>query len=738
LKNAFKELYPTYVSDKLELGTTYVKQTTTVNGHALSGNVTVSKSDVGLGNVPNVSTNDQTPTYTEASTLTALSSGEKLSIAFGKLAKAVSSLISHINNTNNPHSVTKAQVQLGNVVNTGDSATPVENGTTKFTTGGAYTEFKTRDEIMQSLPTDAVLHYSFDEVPDYPDGNADVRLIDNNTYDIQSTSYKFYSDVGGTISNENGNAKIVGSGNNSGVRIDGTNLLNKIIKLKIKITEISGNFTIAYYNGILFTFDKIGTYEVAFMYTYTGSYNNLYLHTNNTVTATIEAIYIGDGSYSTPIIDNANGQNNATNNGGIAVKGVSGKGVYFLNEKTVSMGDYRLNNNFSLSVWVKPDNETTGLTGQILVKANHVIIRNGDENDALLKVYMYKSANEGYRIDVSSLLPANVWTNIVVVKNQNSCSVYLNGILVKTQTVYAEMSSTTNTMFLGYNNNTRPQSLDDFLIFDRALSDTEVMALYLNKANTPKYFLGNSELPAPSGNVPFTTGGAYNLLTSLAPTFSTTTPYAVGDMVTYSGRLYTCTIAHSAGAWNASHFTVANLNTEFQKPADNVVQRYDSSTTYVKGELVIYNNKLYKCTQTTYIAGDFDPTKFTNVSMYPSKNEIETCISRYVFNYSLNGISVQGNLPALSAGSECVLRLDNDSDRSATIGLKAQHAYSLGVTFISGGVSTIQKLTQGQDFSVTVSARGYLEVILNYLEVDGDSIANDTMFSYPIPTIRYS
>lgn len=36
--------------------------------------------------------------------------------------------------------VTKADVELGNVVNTGDSATPVEGGTTKFTTGGAYTE----------------------------------------------------------------------------------------------------------------------------------------------------------------------------------------------------------------------------------------------------------------------------------------------------------------------------------------------------------------------------------------------------------------------------------------------------------------------------------------------------------------------------------------------------------------------------------------------------------------------
>ena len=36
--------------------------------------------------------------------------------------------------------LTKSDVGLSKVVNTGDSATPVSGGTTKFTTGGAYTE----------------------------------------------------------------------------------------------------------------------------------------------------------------------------------------------------------------------------------------------------------------------------------------------------------------------------------------------------------------------------------------------------------------------------------------------------------------------------------------------------------------------------------------------------------------------------------------------------------------------
>ncbi len=56
-------------------------------------------SDVGLGNVPNVSTNNQTPTYTEASTIAKLTSGEKLSAAMGKIAKAVSDLIAHLADT---------------------------------------------------------------------------------------------------------------------------------------------------------------------------------------------------------------------------------------------------------------------------------------------------------------------------------------------------------------------------------------------------------------------------------------------------------------------------------------------------------------------------------------------------------------------------------------------------------------------------------------------------------------
>lgn len=77
----------------------------------------ITKETVGLEKVPNVSTNDQTPTYTEATEISELTSGEKISTAFGKIAKAVKKLISHIGDFANPHKVTKSQIGLANVEN---------------------------------------------------------------------------------------------------------------------------------------------------------------------------------------------------------------------------------------------------------------------------------------------------------------------------------------------------------------------------------------------------------------------------------------------------------------------------------------------------------------------------------------------------------------------------------------------------------------------------------------------
>ena len=69
----------------------------------------VTAEQIGLGNVENKSANELAPTWTLPAALSALVSGETLQIAFGKIAKAGLSLISHLADMHNPHGVTYKQ-----------------------------------------------------------------------------------------------------------------------------------------------------------------------------------------------------------------------------------------------------------------------------------------------------------------------------------------------------------------------------------------------------------------------------------------------------------------------------------------------------------------------------------------------------------------------------------------------------------------------------------------------------
>lgn len=57
-----------------------------------TGDVNITKDNIGLGSVPNVATNDQTPTFSEAGTRANIASGEKLSVIMGKIKKFFSDL----------------------------------------------------------------------------------------------------------------------------------------------------------------------------------------------------------------------------------------------------------------------------------------------------------------------------------------------------------------------------------------------------------------------------------------------------------------------------------------------------------------------------------------------------------------------------------------------------------------------------------------------------------------------
>lgn len=60
------------------------------------------------------------------------------------------------------------------------------------------------------------------------------------------------------------------------------------------------------------------------------------------------------------------------------------------------------------------------------------------------------------------------------------------------------------------------------------------------------------------------------IMRDFAPLFSTSTDYAVGDYVTYNTRLYKCTTAHSAGAWNNADFTLTDVTTEIKDAKEDL------------------------------------------------------------------------------------------------------------------------------------------------------------------------
>ena len=92
------------------------------------------KSKVGLDNVPNVATNDQTPTFTEASTRVNIASGETLSTLLGKIKKfftdlktvaftgSYSDLSNKPTSMQNPYSLTLTMNSSGTTYNGGSSA----------------------------------------------------------------------------------------------------------------------------------------------------------------------------------------------------------------------------------------------------------------------------------------------------------------------------------------------------------------------------------------------------------------------------------------------------------------------------------------------------------------------------------------------------------------------------------------------------------------------------------------
>lgn len=120
-----------------------------INGVTLTGNKSTSDlgitaAGVGLGNVPNVATDDQTPTFTTAQSRNNLVSGEKLSIMLGKISKFFNDLKTVAFTGNYSDLVTK----LGIKNSAGTDLTA--RNTLQFTGGLAVSDDSTNERTVVS------------------------------------------------------------------------------------------------------------------------------------------------------------------------------------------------------------------------------------------------------------------------------------------------------------------------------------------------------------------------------------------------------------------------------------------------------------------------------------------------------------------------------------------------------------------------------------------------------------
>lgn len=117
-------------TDKVKIDQTFPNKFTaidnyTINGFKISTNPVLDGGDIKLTG------------YTIGTSNSSIAETDTINVAFGKLQLQINennsnfteSLENHINDTNNPHSVTKAQVGLGNVNNTSDLDKPISTAT---------------------------------------------------------------------------------------------------------------------------------------------------------------------------------------------------------------------------------------------------------------------------------------------------------------------------------------------------------------------------------------------------------------------------------------------------------------------------------------------------------------------------------------------------------------------------------------------------------------------------------
>lgn len=369
------------------------------------------------------------------------------------------------------------------------------------------------ENTSAELPTDAILHYSFDEVPDLPDGQNIILRNKNFTSTSEINSLRASKTITNGILKMQQNVSNVeyGVGFRFGT-LDSSDVKNKIVVCKLFVsTSVTGNIyfrSVSHVDSTTFYNQKIEQNKwVTVTFVLPSAARNPWfaiigLDSSLDNYILFETVYIGDGSYNTPIIDNANGQYNGINNGGLATEGVSGKAVRFLGNGYIQ-GNLPFNPDeqfvYSVSAWVinwdKESDVMRIFNNWNSYKVSSLYLRLSAQSDNIATDVCYEKGKVrrftfSYPFSTDGL---NVYHVVLVASGVNS-KLYINGKLISGSSTQASITALDRQWFqIGRSYGSAGWSyskgmVDDFQLFNRALSEKEILGLYLAKGNTPIYY----------------------------------------------------------------------------------------------------------------------------------------------------------------------------------------------------------------------------------------------------------
>ena len=164
-----------------------------------------------------------------------------------------------------------------------------------------------------------------------------------------------------------------------------------------------------------------------------------------------------------------------------------------------SFGNSTVDSPFSVSAWFKADS-VSGTAGRIVSKRDGGISQSEwfvDINNTYPRFVLWDKSTGGYRgRESQTALATATWTHLVAVYGGDETNpaadidIYINGVatddadVTNSPTGYTAMENSTARLVIGAEDNSGASaipfngSIDDARIYNRALSPTEVMALY--------------------------------------------------------------------------------------------------------------------------------------------------------------------------------------------------------------------------------------------------------------------